>query len=46
MKIDNLVLWHSEDVNIARRKELYTAEGREYYTGNLFVPDDLDIITL
>ncbi|MDQ7094584.1 MBL fold metallo-hydrolase [Desulfosporosinus sp. PR] len=46
LNIKNLVLWHTEDTNITRRKELYTAEGRKYYSGNLFVPDDLDTITL
>jgi len=42
----SLVLWHTEDKNIARRKELYSAEGRAYYHGNLFVPDDLEVIPL
>lgn len=44
--VANLVLWHTEDENIASRKELYTAEGLEHYSGNLFVPDDLDVIPL
>ncbi|KLU64157.1 ribonuclease BN [Desulfosporosinus acididurans] len=42
----NLVLWHTEDTNITHRKELYTAEGKKYYCGNLYVPDDLNVITL
>ena len=44
LNVENLVLWHTEDSNIAHRKELYTIEGSAYYTGNLFVPDDLDVI--
>ena len=28
------------------RKELYTAEGKQYYQGNLYIPDDLDEIEL
>ena len=44
--MESLVLWHTEDSKIEHRKELYTNEGREYYSGNLFVPDDLDIIEL
>jgi ribonuclease Z len=40
------VLYHTEDKNISRRKELYTAEGRLYYHGNLYVPDDLECIEL
>ncbi|RGX55386.1 MBL fold metallo-hydrolase [Anaerotruncus sp. AF02-27] len=46
MKIPNLVLWHTEDKNYDRRKELYTTEGQNYYQGNLFVPYDLETITL
>ena len=44
--VKNLVLYHTEDKNIKKRKELYGAEGREYYHGNLFVPDDLDVIEM
>ena len=46
MKIPNLVLWHTEDKHLADRKKLYEAEGREFYHGNLIVPDDGDIIRL
>ena len=45
-QIPNLLLWHTEDKNLARRKELYLAEGREYYHGNLFVPEDGEEYTL
>ena len=31
---------------IANRKELYTKEGKEYFAGNLYVPDDLDVLEL
>jgi ribonuclease Z len=41
-----VILYHTEDKNIDIRKELYTAEGREAFSGNIFVPDDLDIINL
>lgn len=43
---ENLVLYHTEDRNIARRKELYAAEGSAYYRGNLYIPDDLETIAL
>lgn len=46
MKIENLVLWHTEDRNLINRKQLYIEEGREYYHGNLYVPDDKEILTL
>ncbi len=46
MKIANLVLWHTEDKSVGHRKELYTAEGCQYYHGNLYVPDDQEILDL
>jgi ribonuclease Z len=45
-QVKNLVLWHTEDSDIAHRRERYTAEGHKFYSGNLFVPDDLDVIEL
>ncbi len=44
--VENLVLYHTEDQNIRRRRELYTAEGRKYFHGNLIVPEDLEEILL
>lgn len=46
LNIKNLVLWHTEDQNLANRKSLYTTEGLEYYNGNLYVPYDLEVIEL
>ena len=46
LNIPNLVLWHTEDDHLARRRETYTAEGRQYYSGNLYVPDDGEILDL
>ena len=46
LKIPNLVLWHTEDKNIAHRKELYGNEGRNYFSGNLLIPDDLESFSI
>ena len=46
LEVQNLLLYHTEDKNIAHRKELYIAEGKKYYSGNLYVPDDLEHIEL
>ncbi|MFI3202531.1 MAG: MBL fold metallo-hydrolase [Eubacteriales bacterium] len=46
MKVANLVLWHTEDKNYHNRKELYGREGAYYYSGNLLIPNDLEIISL
>lgn len=45
-KVKNLVLYHTVDNNIENRKELYVSEGEKFFKGNLFVPYDLEIISL
>lgn len=44
--VKNLLLYHTEDMNIKERKALYTNEGKQYFKGNLFIPDDLEKISL
>ncbi|MGL5938592.1 MAG: MBL fold metallo-hydrolase [Phocaeicola sp.] len=44
--VKNLLLFHTEDKCIADRKSLYSEEGSAYYSGNLFVPNDLEILEL
>lgn len=46
LHIPNLVLWHTEDKDLPNRKAKYKKEGEEYYSGNLIVPDDGEIINL
>lgn len=46
LHIPHLVLWHTEDKSIDRRKTLYLEEGRQYYAGDLYVPDDMEILEL
>lgn len=40
LDVKNLILYHTEDKQITHRKERYLTEGRHYYDGNLYVPDD------
>ena len=44
--IQNLILWHTEDKNIKNRQALYLEEGKPYFSGNLYVPEDQTVITL
>jgi len=44
--VKNLILYHTEDKTIENRKLLYTADGAEEFSGNIFVPDDLEKIVL
>ena len=40
LKVPNLLLYHTEETHLKERKQLYTKEGKEYYSGNLYDPDD------
>ena len=42
----HLVLWHTEEDNLSKRKTLYTQEAQQHFSGDIYVPDDLDIIPL
>ena len=37
-----LLLYHTEDSNMQSRKKEYSAEAAKYYSGQVFVPDDLE----
>lgn len=42
----NLVLWHTSENLGKERKEKYTQEAKENFDGNVYVPNDLEIIEL
>lgn len=44
--VRNLIVYHTEDTDLAHRKERYTEEVKENFSGNVFVPDDLEVIKL
>ena len=46
LNVRNLLLWHTEEENLARRKELYTKEARDYCGCTVYVPDDLETVIL
>lgn len=46
LHIKNLVLYHTEDKNLSTRKVRYTEEAKQNFSGNVYVPDDLEIIEL
>ncbi|MEG0377696.1 MAG: MBL fold metallo-hydrolase, partial [Eubacterium sp.] len=37
---------HTEEKNLAQRKTLYKSEGKKYFKGKIYVPNDLDTIKL
>ena len=42
----NLILYHAEDETLQTRKRTYTSEARTVFNGNIFVPDDFEVIDL
>ena len=44
LKAKNLVLWHGEDDIDGTRKNRYLKEAKEYFNGNIIVPNDLETI--
>ncbi len=46
LEVKNLILYHTEESHGNERKSLYTKEGKENFSGNVYVPDDLEVIEL
>lgn len=46
LQVKNLILFHGSDDDLAHRKVAYTQEAQQEFSGNIFVPDDLDVIEL
>lgn len=44
--VRNLILYHTEDETVRDRKRLYMEEGQKYFSGKLYVPNDLERIEL
>ncbi|MBR1553490.1 MAG: MBL fold metallo-hydrolase [Schwartzia sp.] len=42
----HLVLYHTEDTDLKHRKARYRVEAAAHYGGEIFVPDDLDVIDI
>ena len=42
----NLLLYHTEDTRLMSRRENYSAEARTVFTGNIYVPMDLETVDL
>lgn len=46
MGVENLVLYHSEDSTINNRKKLYTTEAKAEFDGMVYVPEDMERLSL
>ena len=46
LNVKTLLLYHTEDANLAERKERYTKEAMQMFDGAVLVPDDLERISI
>lgn len=46
LHVKNVILSHTIDTNLQTRKKDFTEDAKKYFDGNVFVPDDLDIIEI
>ena len=42
----NLIMWHSVDNRIETRKLEFTQEAKQYFNGNVYAPNDLEVIEI
>lgn len=42
--VKNLILYHTEESHKENRKQLYIEEAKQVFSGNVLVPDDLEVI--
>lgn len=46
LDVRNLLLYHTEETHGKERKKLYTEEAKSVFTGDVYVPDDMEVIKL
>lgn len=46
LNVKNVIMSHTIDTNLERRRETFTEDAKKYYNGNVFVPDDLEEIEI
>lgn len=46
LQVKNLVLYHTEDTNLATRKEAYTAEAKTHFSRQAYCPNELETLPL
>lgn len=46
LNVKNVIMSHTIDTDLANRKKTFTEDAKKYYHGNVFVPDDLEILEI
>lgn len=44
--VSDLLLYHTQDRDLPRRKLLYTQQARQSFSGRVYIPDDLETLSL
>ena len=44
--VSNLIFYHTEEDTLSTRKQTYSAEAKQVFSGQVYVPNDLDIIEI
>lgn len=44
--VENLIIVHTEDNDLKNRRALYTKEAASEFGGNIFIPNDLDVLNI
>lgn len=44
LNVKNLILYHTEETHKENRKELYINEGKQYFSNNIIVPNEMEEI--
>lgn len=46
LNVKNVILYHTEESHNEERKQLYITEGQQEFSGNIFVPNDMEKILI
>lgn len=46
LNVKNVIMSHTIDTDLEHRKETFTKDAKKYYSGNVYVPDDLEQIEI
>ena len=46
LNVKNVIMSHTVDTDLENRKILFTEDAHKYYNGNVFVPNDLEVIEI
>ena len=46
LNVKNVVMSHAVDTDLKNRKKLFIEDAHKYFEGNVYVPDDLDVIEI